>query len=133
MLSNPSFRMKLWLMCFVPSGGTLRKFCLQLFASSEVTQLAVCISWLLIPNLCSRVSPFSEVLYGNFVLQLFIQTRVTQLAFHFPLGIATWHFISNLCSRVSLFSEVLHFAEILFYSCSPRQGFLSWLFASRWV
>ena len=84
---------------FYPDRGYSTEFCSQVFASLEVTQLAVRVSaeTLLgyqtqksyLRELCQRFSPRQGLLYGIFVLQLFAQTRVNQLAVHFPFGIAT--------------------------------------------
>ena len=59
-----------------------------------------------------------------FILQLFAQTRVTQLAVHLPLGIATQQFsrIPVLCSTLfALFRVTLR--QFLFTAVSPDEGY----------
>ena len=106
---------------FDPSDILHRNFGLQLFTQTRVFR------WLLDSYLAMYLfAPTHATPCGNFVLQPFAQTRVTQLAVCFPLGISIQQCYSLLSLHPGgclLFAELLggSFCSQLFSSCEVSQ------------
>ena len=104
---------------------------------SQVDTLRFCLV-----EIISKLYSLNSVLYSQ---RVFTQTRVTvryfvhsclplPRLFPFPWKryLAVWSYPSLLFSMCFTQTRVT-LRKFLFYSCSPRQGLVSWLFASHWV